>query len=151
MNCHALLQEIFPIQGSNTWLLYLLHQQAGSSPLGPPGKPNWKVLNGPRIKAYTQVKQLLNFSMHWNPLEGMLKTNKQTKNCRVFSNGLVLRIRWPKHWSFSFSISPSNKYSGLIGRTIHWKEEKDIFHETNKFLERQNLPKLTWKRNRKSK
>ena len=33
---------------------------------------------------------------------------------RVFSSGSVLRIRWPKYWSFSFSISPSNKYSGLI-------------------------------------
>ena len=33
---------------------------------------------------------------------------------RVFSNEAVLRIRWPKYWSFSFSISPSNEYSGLI-------------------------------------
>ena len=33
---------------------------------------------------------------------------------RVFSNELVLHIRWPKYWSFSFSISPSNEYSGLI-------------------------------------
>ena len=33
---------------------------------------------------------------------------------RVFSNESVLRIRWPKYWSFSFSISPSNDYSGLI-------------------------------------
>ena len=33
---------------------------------------------------------------------------------RVFSNDLVLRIRWPKYWSFNFSISPSNEYSGLI-------------------------------------
>ena len=33
---------------------------------------------------------------------------------RVFFNESVLRIRWPKHWSFSFSISPSNEYSGLI-------------------------------------
>ena len=33
---------------------------------------------------------------------------------RVFSNESVLCIRWPKHWSFSFSISPSNEYSGLI-------------------------------------
>ena len=33
---------------------------------------------------------------------------------RVFSNKSVLHIRWPKYWSFSFSISPSNKYSGLI-------------------------------------
>ena len=33
---------------------------------------------------------------------------------RVFSNELALRIRWPKYWSFSFNISPSNEYSGLI-------------------------------------
>ena len=33
---------------------------------------------------------------------------------RVFSNSLVFRIRWPKYWSFIFSISPSNEYSGLI-------------------------------------
>ena len=39
---------------------------------------------------------------------------------RVFSNKSVLRIRWPKYWSFSFSISPSNEYSGLISFRMHW-------------------------------
>ena len=39
---------------------------------------------------------------------------------RVFSNELVLRIRWPKYWSFSFSISPSNEYSGLISFRMDW-------------------------------
>ena len=39
---------------------------------------------------------------------------------RVFSNESALRIRWPKHWSFSFSISPSNEYSGLISFRIDW-------------------------------
>ena len=39
---------------------------------------------------------------------------------RVFSNKSVLRIRWPKYWSFSFSISPSNDYSGLISFRIGW-------------------------------
>ena len=37
---------------------------------------------------------------------------------RVFSNELSVRIRWPKYWSFSFSISPSNEYSGLISFRI---------------------------------
>ena len=37
---------------------------------------------------------------------------------RVFSNELVLCIRWPKYWSFSFSISPSNEYSGMISFRI---------------------------------
>ena len=39
---------------------------------------------------------------------------------RVFSNELVLRIRWLKYWSFSFSISPSNEYSGLISFRMNW-------------------------------
>ena len=39
---------------------------------------------------------------------------------RVFSSESVLRIRWPKDWSFSFSISPSNEYSGLISFRMDW-------------------------------
>ena len=39
---------------------------------------------------------------------------------RVFSNESVLPIRWPKYWSFNFSISPSNEYSGLISFRIDW-------------------------------
>ena len=39
---------------------------------------------------------------------------------RMFSNESVLCIRWPKYWSFSFSISPSNEYSGLISFRIDW-------------------------------
>ena len=39
---------------------------------------------------------------------------------RVFSNESVLRIRWPTYWSFSFSISPSNEYLGLISSRMDW-------------------------------
>ena len=39
---------------------------------------------------------------------------------RIFSNESALRIMWPKYWSFSFSISPSNEYSGLISFRIDW-------------------------------
>ena len=45
---------------------------------------------------------------------------------RVFSNESALRIRWPKYWSFSFSISPSSEYSGLISFRIDWF---DLFAE----------------------
>ena len=41
-------------------------------------------------------------------------------NIRVFSHESVLHIRWPKYWSFSFSISPSNEYSGLISFRMDW-------------------------------
>ena len=39
---------------------------------------------------------------------------------RVFSKESVLHIRWPRYWSFSFSISPSNEYSGLVSSTMDW-------------------------------
>ena len=43
-----------------------------------------------------------------------------SSSIRVFSNELVFCIRWPKYWSFSFSISPSNEYSGLISFRMDW-------------------------------
>ena len=44
----------------------------------------------------------------------------------VFSNELVLPIRWPKYWSFSFNFSPSNEYSGLISFRMDWTPVKGI-------------------------
>ena len=52
---------------------------------------------------------------------------------RVFSNESVLRIRWPNYWSFSFSISPSNGYSGLISFRMDWL---DLLDPTLKSLPR---------------
>ena len=45
---------------------------------------------------------------------------------RVFSNESVLCIRWPKYWSFSFSISPSNEYSGWISFRIDWLDLLEV-------------------------
>ena len=45
---------------------------------------------------------------------------------RVFSNESVLHIRWPEYWNFSFSISPSNEYSGLISFRIDWFDLLDV-------------------------
>jgi len=49
---------------------------------------------------------------------------------RVFSIELALHIRWPKRWSFSFSISPSNEYSGLISFKIDWFDLLAVFSKT---------------------
>ena len=43
-------------------------------------------------------------------------------NIRIFSNESVLHIRWPKYWSFSFNISPSNEHQGLISFRIDWSD-----------------------------
>ena len=52
---------------------------------------------------------------------------------RVFSNESVLRIRWPKYWSFSFIFSPSNEYSGLISFRMDWLDLLEV-HRTFKSL-----------------
>ena len=65
-------------------------------------------------------------------IESMMPSNHLTLCCpllllpsifpsiKVFSNKSTLQIRWPKYWSFSFNISPSSKYSGLISLRIYW-------------------------------
>ena len=58
---------------------------------------------------------------------------------RVFSNQLASRIRWPKYWSFSFSISPSNEYSGLISFSINWLDLLAVQGTLNSFLQHHNL------------
>ena len=45
---------------------------------------------------------------------------------RVFSKESVVHIKWPKHWSFSFSISPSNEYSRLISFTMDWSDLLEV-------------------------
>ena len=58
---------------------------------------------------------------------------------RVFSNELALHIRWPKCWSFSFSISPSNEYSGLIAFRINWFDLLAVQETLKSLLQHHNL------------
>ena len=50
----------------------------------------------------------------------LLPLSSTFPSIRVFSNDSILCIRWPKYWGFSFSISPSNVYSGLISLRMDW-------------------------------
>ena len=54
---------------------------------------------------------------------------------RVFSNESPLRMRWPKYWSFSFSISPSNEYSGLISFRMDWLDLLAVQGTLNSLLQ----------------
>ena len=54
---------------------------------------------------------------------------------RVFSNESALHIRWSKDWSFSFSISPSTEYSGLISFRIHWLDLLAVQETPKRFLQ----------------
>ena len=78
--------------------------------------------------SYTVSQNLLRFvsvesvilSNHLSLCHLLLLLPSIFPSIRVFSNKSVLRIRWPKYWSFSFSISPSSEYSGLISFMIDW-------------------------------
>ena len=58
---------------------------------------------------------------------------------KIFSNELILRIRWPKYWSFSFSISPSNEYSGLIFFRIDWFDLFAVYGTLKSLLQHHSL------------
>ena len=59
-------------------------------------------------------------SNHLIPCHPLLLLPSIFPSIRAFSNESALHIRWPKYWSFSFSISPSNEYSGLISFRMDW-------------------------------
>ena len=70
--------------------------------------------------AQTQVSWVGGTSNHLILCRPFLLLLSIFPNIRVFSSESVLPIRWPKYWSFSFNISPSNEYSGLISFRIDW-------------------------------
>ena len=68
----------------------------------------------------THVYQVMMPSNHLILYHLLLLPLSVFPSIRVFSNESVLRIRWPKYWSFRFRISPSNEYLGLVSLRIHW-------------------------------
>ena len=78
-----------------------------------PGFISWSLLKLTSIESVTP-------SSHLTLCHPLLLLPSMFPSIRVFSNKLALCIRWPKYWSFSFDISPSNEYSGLISFRMDW-------------------------------
>ena len=82
----------------------------------------------PSLPVHYQLPELTQTHVHRDgdaiqpshPLSPLLLLPSIFPSIRVFSNESVLRIRWPKYWSFSFNISPSDEYSGLISFRMDW-------------------------------
>ena len=82
----------------------------------------------PGLPVHHQLPELAQTQVHWtsdaiqpsHPLYPLLLLPSIFAGMKVFSNESVLRIRWPKFWSFSFSISPSSEYSELISFRMDW-------------------------------
>ena len=146
---HSLLQGIFLTQGSNPHVLHQqadsftiwatreaptyyhilfleIWVQFSRSvvsdflrPRGPQHLASLSITNSQSLLKLMSV-ELVMPSNYLIPCHPLLLLPSILPSIRVFPNESVLHIRWPKYWSFSFSISPSNEYSGLISFRIDW-------------------------------
>ena len=77
------------------------------------------ITNSQSLLRFMSIKSVMP-SRHLILCHRLLRLPSIFPSIRVFSKESVLRISWPKYWSFSFSISPSNDYSGLISFRMEW-------------------------------
>ena len=83
------------------------------------GQASLSIANSQSLLKLMSIQSVMP-SNHLIPCHPLLLLPSIFPSIRVFSNESVLHMRWPKHWSFSFSISPSNEYSGLISFKMDW-------------------------------
>ena len=79
------------------------------------------ITNSPSLLKLMSIKSVMP-SNHLILCHPLLLLPSNFPSIRVFSKESVFHIRWPKYWSFSFNISPSNEYSGLISFRMDWLE-----------------------------
>ena len=146
VGCHALLQRIFPTQGWNSWLLH--PALAGRFFTTSTTWETHGLIQFSSVQSLSRVRlhaipwaagcqASLSITNSWSLLKPMSVDSMTPSNhlilyhllflppsifpsSRVFTSESVLHIRWPKYWSFSFSISPSNEYSGRISFWMNW-------------------------------
>ena len=124
---HSLLQGIFPTQGLTLGLphcrqiLYHLESQFSSVAQSCPNLCDPMDCSTSGFPVHHQIPELAQTHVHpigdvIQPSHPLSSLTFNHSRIRVFSNESVLHIRWPKYWSFSFSISPSTEYSSLLKR-----------------------------------
>ena len=97
----------------------LSHVQLSATPWTTALQASLSIANSRSLLKFISI-ELVMPSNHLILCHPLLLPSSIFPSIRVFSNKSVLLIRWPKYWSFSFSISPSNEYSGLNSFRINW-------------------------------
>ena len=160
MGYHFLLQGIFPTQEYNSHLLHcrqifyrlshegspdvwllLLFTQLCPTVCNPMdcSTPGFPILHHLPEFSLTPVYETVMPSNHLIFCRPLLLLSSIFSSIRVFSNESVLCIRWPKYWTFSFSISPSNEYSELISFRRDWFDLFAIQGILNSLLQHHSL------------
>ena len=97
----------------------LSHVRLFATPWTSAHQASMSITNSRSLFKFTSI-ELVTPSNHLILCRPLLFLPSIFPSIRVFSNESALRIRWPEYWSFSFSVSPSNEYSGLIFFRIDW-------------------------------
>ena len=97
----------------------------------------------PGLPVHHQLPELAQTRIHW-----LVKPSNHLILCcpllflpsifpsiRVFSSESILHIKWPKYWRFSFNLSPSNEYSGLISFRMHWLDHLAVQRTSKSLLQ----------------
>ena len=113
-----------------SWTLVKLYRSQSVSSVAPSCLTHCDPMNRstPGLPVHHQLPESTQIHVHWvgdaiqpsHPLSSLLLQPPIPPNIRVFSNESTLSMRWPKYWSFSFSISPSNEHPGLISFRMDW-------------------------------
>ena len=116
--------------GRNKWICFLCWDLFQFSSVVQSFPTLWDPMNHstPGLPVHHQLPEFTQTYVHWvgdaiqpsPPLSSPLLLPSIFPSIRVFSNELALHIRWPKYWSFSFNISPSNEHPGLISFRMDW-------------------------------
>ena len=109
-------------EGNSSSSVHFSHSVTSNS-LRPPRTvahhASWSITNSRGLLKFMSIESVMP-SNHLILCRSLLLLPLIFLGIRIFSSESVLRIRWPKYWSFSFSISPSNEYSGLISFRMDW-------------------------------
>ena len=97
----------------------LSHVQLFATPWTAAHQASWSITNSRSLLKFTSTESVMP-SNHLILCRPLLLLPSIFSSIRVFSNESALRIRWPKYWSFNFSISPSNEHCGLISFRMDW-------------------------------
>ena len=124
--CSSAGQVVFTLRlsGSGRWMVYSSVQSLScvrlfATPLTAACQASLSITNSQSLLKLMSIESVMP-SNHLILYCPFLLPPSTFPSTRVFSNESVLRIRWPKYWSFSFSTSPSNEYSGLISFRMDW-------------------------------
>ena len=101
------------------YIQLLSHVQLFVTPWTAAGQDSLSITNSQSLLKLLSIESVMP-SNHLILCHPLLLPPSIFPSSRVLSNESVLRIRWPKYWSFSFSISPSNEYLGLISFRMDW-------------------------------